>query len=68
MLSDMKTVCYCSNVTAGTIRHALREGAGSIEEIRSITGACTVGQCKERSPLGRCCRQEIEQLIGEMKN
>jgi len=46
-------VCYCSNVTKGEILNAIRQGAKDINDIRSMTGACTVGRCKELSPRKR---------------
>ncbi|MCB2191614.1 MAG: (2Fe-2S)-binding protein [Deltaproteobacteria bacterium] len=46
-------VCYCSRVTKGEILAAMRAGAGTLEEIKKVTGACTVSRCKELSPRGR---------------
>lgn len=53
MIADHELVCFCSNVTAGVIRQAMREGAQSLDDIRRMTGACTLGRCKELSPRGR---------------
>ncbi len=53
MISDHETVCFCSNVTAGDIRRAKSEGARTLDDIRRMTGACTIGRCKELSPRGR---------------
>lgn len=52
-MHDDELVCYCSNVTAGAIRKARRDGAAVMDDIRRMTGACTVGRCKELSPRGR---------------
>ena len=46
-------VCFCSKVTAGAIRQAKRDGATTMDDIRRMTGACTLGRCKELSPRGR---------------
>lgn len=46
-------VCFCSKVTASAIRQAKRDGAATMDAIRRMTGACTVGRCKELSPRGR---------------
>jgi len=46
-------VCYCSNVTKGEILSAIREGAKDMNDIKAMTGACTVGRCKELSPRKR---------------
>ncbi len=46
-------VCYCSNVTKGRIMAAIQEGAHTLEDIKTATGACTAGKCKELSPRKR---------------
>jgi len=46
-------VCYCSNVTKGRILAAIQEGARSLEAIKTATGACSIGKCKELSPRKR---------------
>lgn len=53
MIADQEVVCFCSSVTAGDIRQARRDGAVTLDDIRRMTGACTVGRCKELSPRGR---------------
>jgi len=53
MLADDELVCFCSQVTAGDIRQAKREGARTLDDVRRMTGACTIGRCKEFSPRGR---------------
>ncbi len=53
MLGNDEMVCFCSRVTAGEIRQAMRTGARTLDDIRRMTGACTVGRCKELSPRGR---------------
>ena len=52
-MRDDELVCFCSQVTAGAIRQAMREGATSMDDVRRMTGACTLGRCKELSPRGR---------------
>jgi len=46
-------VCYCSKVTKGRILAAIQEGARSLEAIKTATGACSMGKCKELSPRKR---------------
>ena len=46
-------VCYCSGVSKAHVLEAIRAGAGSLDEIKAMTGACTVGRCKELSPRER---------------
>jgi len=53
MINDVELVCFCSQVTAGDIRQAMRAGARTMDDIRRMTGACTLGRCKELSPRGR---------------
>jgi NAD(P)H-nitrite reductase large subunit len=48
-----ETVCWCSNVSKETILEAKRNGAVTLDDIRRMTGACTVGRCRELSPRGR---------------
>ena len=43
-------VCYCSNVTKGQIIEAVHNGAETLKDIQQMTGACTVGRCRELSP------------------
>ncbi|QOX78327.1 (2Fe-2S)-binding protein [Trichlorobacter lovleyi] len=52
-MQDNEMICWCSKVTAGAIRQARRNGATTLDAIRRMTGACTVGRCKELSPRGR---------------
>lgn len=41
-----KVVCYCMNVTSGMIKNAVDNGASTLEEVQSATGAGTVcGSC-----------------------
>ena len=48
-MKNDEIVCYCSNVTKGQIVEALENGAKNLKDIRRMTGACTVGRCKELS-------------------
>lgn len=64
-MSEDEMICYCSNVTKQTIIDALEQGANDIADIRKITGACTLGKCKELSPRRRCCSKEINEVINE---
>lgn len=65
MFDDDEMICWCSRVTAGTIRQAMRDGARTVEDIRRMTEACTVGRCAELSPRGRCCCIEIQTILDE---
>lgn len=56
-------ICWCSRVTRARICKAIKGGAQSLAEIRAVTGACTVGRCKELNPKGRCCSADIKDLL-----
>lgn len=60
---DDETVCWCSGVNKRTILEAIRNGARNMDGMRRMTGACTLGRCKEMSPRGRCCSKEIMKLL-----
>ncbi len=58
-----ETVCWCSSVSKQSILKAIQIGAKNMDDIRRMTGACTVGRCKDVSPRSRCCSKEIMLLI-----
>lgn len=58
-------ICYCSNVSRGKILEAIANGAKSIQDIRNMTGACTLGKCKELSPIKKCCSSNIIKILNE---
>lgn len=51
-MTNEEMVCYCSSVTKGQIIEALDNGAKNLADIKEMTGACTLGRCKELSPTG----------------
>lgn len=58
-------ICYCSNVSKQQIIDAIHNGAKSLDDIRKMTSACTVGKCKELSPRKRCCSPDILDILKE---
>ena len=58
-------VCFCSNVSKQKILEAIQGGAKSLQDIRDMTGACTLGRCKELSPKKRCCSTDIIKILDE---
>lgn len=58
-------ICYCSNVTKRQILDAAANGAATLQEVREMTNACTIGRCKEMSPKKRCCSGDIIKLLKE---
>ena len=60
---DDEIVCYCRNVNKKTIVAAIEEGQTSLTQIKEATSACTMGNCKELNPSGKCCSGDIQELI-----
>lgn len=53
-------VCNCLNVTSGMIKDAVDNGANTLEEVQSITGAGTVcGSCIDS------VQHLVEQFVSE---
>lgn len=51
-MKNEEIICYCSNVTKAQIIKAMEQGARTLNDIRKMTGACTLHRCKELSPKG----------------
>ena len=64
-MKDNDIICYCSKVTRGQIYDAISKGAKTLDDIRRITGACTIGKCKELSPRKRCCSPDIMKILNQ---
>jgi NAD(P)H-nitrite reductase large subunit len=60
--------CYCANVSKQIIIRAVKSGANTLPQIRTVTGACVVGNCIKKNPRKRCCAKDIVGLIDEFKN
>ena len=67
-MDSMKVICYCSNVTEGEIVQAISRGARSLNDIRELTGACTLAKCKEMSPRATCCSPLIMEILDKYTN
>ena len=61
--SDSVPVCYCSNLTRGEIKDAVKNGCKSIDDVQNYTGKDVTGMCEERNPLGKCCRNVFLRTI-----
>ena len=66
-MDNKEIVCYCSKVTKGHILNALVDGAKTLDDIRKMTGACTLGRCKELSPRGKCYSPIIIEIMEQYK-
>lgn len=62
---DDVPICYCSDLTRGEIKKAVKQGINSIRGIRKHTKKNISGYCKERNPLGQCCRDEFLKTIAD---
>lgn len=60
-------ICYCSGVTRRQILEAIEKGAETLRDIQEMTNACTIGNCKEKSPKKRCCLGDIIRILNEVK-
>lgn len=56
MSDNDNTICYCTNVSKGTIVNAIKEGKKTLSEIQDATTACTTCQS---------CMGDVENLIDE---
>ena len=52
-MDNREVICYCAGVTKAQILEALDHGARHLADIKQMTGACTIGRCKELSPTGK---------------
>lgn len=64
-MKNNEIICYCSNVSKEQIVSAIQNGAKNIDDIRHMTSACTVGNCKTISPKKRCCSPDIMKILQE---
>jgi len=64
---DKEIICYCSNVSRGEIVQAIDNGAKTLDDIRKMTKACTIGRCKEFNPQKKCCAPEIVKILNEKR-
>jgi len=54
--NDNVPICYCSDLTRGEIKDAVKKGKTTIDEVQDFTHKNITGYCEERNPLGKCCR------------
>ncbi len=62
-MNDDRMICHCAEVTEGDIRAALAKGAKNINDVKRMTGACTMGRCLKMKPEQTCCGPEILKII-----
>ena len=62
--ANPKYVCYCSKITEEQVINAvIKDGAKSVKDIVTLTGAMKNAQCQKNNPLGKCCHQIIQDAI-----
>lgn len=66
--SDDVPICYCSDLTRGEIKNAVKNGKQTIDEIQDFTQKNITGYCEERNPLGKCCRNVFIKIISDYKS
>lgn len=65
--SDNIPICYCSNLTRGQIREAVKNGCNNIDDVRKYTKKNITGLCKKRNPLGKCCDKVLLKTISDFR-
>jgi bacterioferritin-associated ferredoxin len=63
--SDNVPICYCSDLTRGEIKNAVRQGMRTIDDVQRFTQKNITGLCEERNPLGKCCRNVFLKTISD---
>jgi len=56
-------ICYCTDLTRGEIKNAVKNGCESISEVRKFTKKNITGHCEKMNPLGKCCKQVFLRTI-----
>lgn len=62
-MPDPQIICYCKAITKAAIVQSVHDGARTLDDIRRMTTACTGTECKTKNPSGRCCSDDIQELI-----
>lgn len=66
--SDNVPICYCSNLTRGEIKEAVKNGCKNIDDVQNYSKKDITGMCEERNPLGKCCRNVFLRTISDSLN
>ena len=64
--SDDVPICYCSDLTRGEIKDAVKNGCRTIKDVQKFTKKNITGHCETRNPLGKCCRNVFLRTISEV--
>ena len=66
--SDSSPICYCSELTRGEIKNAVKKGCKTISEVQKFTKKNMTGHCDERNPMGKCCKNVFQKTVEESLN
>lgn len=67
MIDENETICYCAGITRKVIINAIVAGAETLSDIQQHTGAGIGGDCKKKSPKGRCCHPDIVDILNQQR-
>ncbi len=62
-----KYICYCNKITIDDIMQIIKKGAKNISDIMANIHVLKNRNCEKNNPLGRCCYQDINNLIKNHK-
>jgi len=63
--NDNVPICYCSDLTRGEIKNAVKNGQRTIDDVQDFAKKNITGFCEERNPLGKCCRNVFLKTISD---
>ena len=58
-------ICYCSDLTRGEMKNAVKNGCRTIGDVRKYTNKNITGQCAEKNPSGTCCHKVFQAEINK---
>ncbi|MDD2500126.1 MAG: hypothetical protein PHN92_04825 [Geobacter sp.] len=62
---DDEIICWCANVTKGTVCDTIANGITTLDGLHTTLGILRGAQCAEKSPRGRCCCQEVVAILAQ---
>ena len=63
--SDNVPICYCSDISRGEIKEAVKNGCRTMREVHKFTKKNKTGSCEKKNPLGKCCKQVFLRTIND---
>ena len=60
---DNVPICYCSDLTRGEIKDAVKNDCKTIKDVQKYTKKDITGLCETRNPLGKCCKNAFLKTI-----